>query len=144
MDQAEQSSQPARQGQATAPNISLTLPAAVRSRCPFQRLSPACAQPSHSPRPGLAPAALASSSFSFSCCSQYWPIGNTVFNGGYSWYAQNVTRSTCQAATGDDWCAACSGKVCTSCYPRPQYGQAMQKHKITRDPTTKRVRAGTV
>ena len=76
-------------------------------------------------------------------CSQYFPIGNTVFNGGYSWYAQNVTRSTCQAATGDDWCANCIGKVCTACYPRPQYGQAMAKFKITLDPTTKRVSART-
>ena len=75
-------------------------------------------------------------------CSQYWPIGNTVFNGGYTWYAENVTRTVCQSNTRDDWCAACSGKVCTACYPRPQYEQAMAKFPITLDPATKRVSGG--
>lgn len=57
-------------------------------------------------------------------CSQYWLGGN---NG---WYKENVRRSPCQVATGDDWCEQCEGSRCTACFTRPPFGQTMGGHPI--------------
>lgn len=43
---------------------------------------------------------------------------------GYSWYKENVRRTDCMKATGDDWCSACSGTTCTACYPRGTFSGA--------------------
>lgn len=45
-----------------------------------------------------------------------------IFNGGYSMYQQNVRRTACMLATGDDWCSACAGAACLSCFPRADAG----------------------
>jgi hypothetical protein len=54
-------------------------------------------------------------------------------------YKRNVPRSRCQLATGDDWCASCSGRRCTACFARPQYGQEMALFPITYNAARKRV-----
>lgn len=56
---------------------------------------------------------------------QYHKSGNWLdFDMGYSWYKENVRRTDCMKATGDDWCSACSGTTCTACYPRGTFSGA--------------------
>lgn len=72
-------------------------------------------------------------------CSNYSPPGNVVMGTSFQFFKDNVLRTSCQTATADDWCQACSGATCTRCSARASFG-LMSNQPIRLDTTTKKVR----